>query len=104
MSVFDRLRRWLPFLGRRSPKDVWVKVAGTIHQVEVDVWRQALERQDVGARIVECPPEALPPTGRPSWEIWVRTSEEPKARLVLGLSGRSVIRLPRRKGGEERQP
>ena len=59
----DRLRRWVPFLGRRSPQDVRVKVAGTIHQVEVEVWRQALVRQGVDARIVECPPEALPPAG-----------------------------------------
>lgn len=101
MSVFDRLRRRVPFLGRRPPEDVWVKVAGTINQLEVDVWRQALERQGVNARVVECPPEALPPAGQPSWEIWVRASNEPQARLILGLSGRSVIRLPRRKREEE---
>ena len=103
MPVIDRLRRLLPFLGRRPPKDVWVKVAGTIHQVEVGVWQQALERQSVVARIVECPPEALPHTGRPSWEIWVRASDESKARLILGLPGRSAIRLPRRKDDAERQ-
>lgn len=101
MSGFDRIRRRIPFLGRRSVEDAWVKVAGTIHELEVDVWRQALERQGVVARIVECPPEALPPAARPSWEIWVRASNEPRARLILGLSGRSVIRLPRRKPDEE---
>ncbi len=101
MSSFDRLRRRVPFLGRRSPRDVWVKVAGTINRSEVEVWQQALERQGLNVRLVECPPEALPPAGQPSWEIWVRVSNEPKARLILGLSGRSVIRLPRREREEE---
>ena len=31
-----------------------------------------------------------------AFELWVRTSLEPQARLVMGLSGRSVIRLDRR--------
>jgi hypothetical protein len=38
-----------------------------------------------------------------AFELWVRASQEPQARLVMGLSGRSVIRLPRHRGaGEER--
>ena len=30
-----------------------------------------------------------------AFELWVRASQEPEARLVMGLSGRSVIRLTR---------
>jgi hypothetical protein len=77
-----------------------VKVAGTIHEVEVDVWRTALERQGIRATVRELAPDASPPAGRASWEVWVRQSDEPRARLILGLSGRSVIRLPRRKAEE----
>jgi hypothetical protein len=74
-------------------------VAGTIHQVEVDVWRTALARQGIEATIRELAPEATPPLGHPTWEAWVEVSDEPRARLILGLSGHSVIRLPRRKAG-----
>ncbi|MGQ9573641.1 MAG: hypothetical protein ACUVV3_10765 [Dehalococcoidia bacterium] len=96
--MLDRIRRTvLSLRRRRSPQDVLVKVAGTIHQVEVDVWRTALERQGIEATVRELPPEAAPPTGSPSWEVWVRLGDEPRARLILGLSGRSVIRLPRGK-------
>ena len=75
-----------------------MKVAGTIHQVEVDVWRTALARQGIEATIRELAPEAEPP-GHLTWEVWVEVSDEPRARLILGLSGHSVIRLPRRKTG-----
>jgi hypothetical protein len=81
-------------------EDPLVKVAGTIHQVEVDVWRTALERQGMEATIRELAPEVAPPLARPSWEVWVRASDESRARLILGLSGRSVIRLPRRKASD----
>jgi hypothetical protein len=97
--VLDRIRRTVSSLRRRRPaEDPLVKVAGTIHEVEVDVWRMALERQGIEATIRELPPEVAPPVGRPSWEVWVRQSDETRARLILGLSGRAVIRLPRRKG------
>ena len=100
--MLDRIRRTVSSLrGRRAPENPLVKVAGTIHQVEVDVWRTALERQGIEASIQELPPEVAPPVGRPSWEVWVRQSDEPRARLILGLSGRSVIRLPRQKAEEE---
>ena len=99
--MLDRIRRTVSSLRRRrAVEDPLVKVAGTIHQVEVDVWRSALERQGIEATIQELPPEVAPPVGRPSWEVWVRASDEPRARLILGLSGRSVIRLPRPKGEE----
>jgi hypothetical protein len=99
--MFSRIRRSVSSLrGRRLAEDPLVKVAGTIHQVEVDVWRTALERQGIVATIRELAPEVAPPTGRASWEVWVRQSDEPRARLILGLSGRSVIRLPRQKAEE----
>jgi hypothetical protein len=99
--MLDRIRRTVSSLRRRrSAEDPLVKVAGTIHQVEVDVWRTALERQGIEATIRELAPEVAPPAGRPSWEVWVRQSDEPQARLILGLSGRSVIRLPRQKAEE----
>jgi hypothetical protein len=99
--MLDRIRRIAGSLrGRRAPEDPLVKVAGTIHQVEVDVWQTALERQGVEPTIRELPPEVAPPVGRPSWEVWVRLSDEPRARLILGLSGRSVIRLSRPKAEE----
>lgn len=99
--MLDRIRRTVRSLRRgRSVEDPLVKVAGTIHEVEVDVWQTALERQGIEATIQELAPEVAPPVGRPSWEVWVRQSDEPRARLILGLSGRSVIRLPRQKAEE----
>jgi len=99
--MFDRIRRTVSSLrGHRLAENPPVKVAGTIHEVEVDVWRTALERQGIGATIRELGPGVAPPVGRASWEVWVRLSDEPRARLILGLSGHSVIRLPRQKAGE----
>ena len=95
--MLDRVRRAVSSLRRRRlAEDPLVKVAGTIHQVEVDVWRTALARQGIEATIRELAPEAEPP-GHLTWEVWVEVSDEPRARLILGLSGHSVIRLPRRK-------
>jgi hypothetical protein len=100
--MLEGIRRTVSSLrGRRAVEDPLVKVAGTIHQVEVDVWQTALERQGIRATVRELAPEAAPPVDRPSWEVWVRQSNEPRARLILGLSGRSVIRLPRQKKAEE---
>ena len=99
--MFDRIRRTVQSLrGRRPAENPLVKVAGTIHEMEVDVWRTALERQGIEATIQELAPEVAPPVGRPTWEVWVRLSDETQARLILGLSGRSVIRLPRQKAEE----
>jgi hypothetical protein len=100
--MLDGVRRTVSSLRRRrAPENPLVKVAGTIHQVEADVWQTALTRQGVAVTVRELPPEAAPPVGRPSWEVWVRLSDEPRARLILGLSGHSVIRLPRQKKAEE---
>ncbi len=35
-----------------------------------------------------------------AFEVWVQASVEPLARLVLGLSGHSVLRIARRKAEE----
>jgi hypothetical protein len=99
--MLNRIRRTVSSLrGRPAPEDPSVKVAGTIHEMEVDVWRTALERQGIAATIRQLAPDVAPPVGRPSWDLWVRQSDEPRARLILGLSGRSVIRLPRRRAEE----
>jgi hypothetical protein len=99
--MFERIRRTASsWRGRRAAENPLVKVAGTIHQVEVDVWQTALERQGIEPTIRELAPEETPPMGKPSWEVWVRLNDEPRARLILGLSGRSVIRLPRQKAEE----
>jgi hypothetical protein len=99
--MLDGIRRTVSSLtGHHAEENPPVKVAGTIHQVEVDVWRTALERQGIKATIQELPPEAAPPASRASWEVWVRLSDETRARLILGLSGHSVIRLPRRRAEE----
>jgi len=99
--MLNRIRRTVSSLrGRRAVEDPSVKVAGTIHEMEVGMWRTALDRQGIEATIRELPPDVAPPVGRPSWDLWVRQSDEPRARLILGLSGRSVIRLPRRRAEE----
>ena len=97
--------------GRRPTEDPLVKVAGTIHRVEVEVWSAALQRQGISATVRQrgaapsagsgrVPREAEAPPGPPGWEVWVRASDEPRARLILGLSGHSVSRLPRKKPEE----
>ena len=113
--MLDRIRQTFPFRWCRPAEDPLVKVASTIHRVEVEVWSVALQRQGVSATVRErgaarsasarggsasgggsgqASREGEAPLG---WEVWVRASDEPKARLILGLSGHSVIRLPRRK-------
>jgi hypothetical protein len=82
---------------RRSTEDMWVKVATTYRAEEVEVWREAVEADDIQPSIREVPREPGPPPTPACWEVWVRVSDEPRARLVLGFSGASVIHLPRRK-------
>jgi len=89
---------------RRSTEDMWVKVATTYRADEVEGWREALQAEEIQPSIREVPRQPGPPPTRPCWEVWVRVSDEPRARLVLGFSGHSVIHLPRRKsakGGKE---
>ena len=86
---------------RRSTEDMWVKVATTYRSEEVEVWREALEADDIQPSIREVPRQPGPPPSPACWEVWVRVRDEPQARLVLGFSGASVIRLPRRKRSKE---
>ena len=87
---------------RRSTEDMWVKVATTYRADEVEVWRDALEADDIQPSVRELPRQPGPPPTPACWEFWVRVRDEPQARLVLGFSGASVIRLPRRKRSKER--
>lgn len=82
---------------RRSTEDMWVKVATTYRADEVEVWRETLQADEIQPSIREVRRQLGPPAALPCWEVWVRVSDEPRARLVLGFSGHSVIRLPRRK-------
>jgi hypothetical protein len=84
---------------RRSTEDMWVKVATTYRADEVEGWREAL--QEIQPTIREVPRQPGPSPTPPCWEVWVRVSDEPHARLVLGFSGHSVIHLPRRKRPKE---
>ena len=88
---------------RRSTEDMWVKVATTYRAEEVEVWRDALGADDIQPSVREVPRQPGPPPAPPCWEVWVRVSDEPRARLVLGFSGHSVIHLPRRKARQPRK-
>ncbi len=88
---------------RRSTEDMWVKVAATYRAEEADVWRDALQAEQIQPSIREAPRRPGPPWTPPCWEVWVRVSDEPHARLVLGFSGASVIRLPRSKPEQSKE-
>ena len=88
---------------RRSTEDMWVKVATTYRAEEVEVWRDALEADDIEPSIREVLRQPGPPPTPGCWEFWVRVSDEPQARLVLGFSGASVIHLPRRKARRSKE-
>jgi hypothetical protein len=88
---------------RRSTEDMWVKVATTYRAEEVEVWREALEADEIQPSIREVPRQPGPPPTPACWEVWVRVSAEPPARLVLGFSGASVIHLPRRKAKRSKE-
>ena len=87
---------------RLATEDMWVKVATTYRPDEVDGWREALQADEVQPTIREVPRQPGPTSAPPCWEVWVRVSDEPHARLVLGFSGHSVIHLPRRKAKKPR--
>ena len=92
--MFRRLRS---VLGRRQREDdPLVKVAGVPNRRDAETCLEALEAQGIKAVLREESHRLG------AHELWVRASREPQARLVMGLSGRSVIRLERRRPeGEE---
>ncbi|MBI1885227.1 MAG: AURKAIP1/COX24 domain-containing protein [Chloroflexi bacterium] len=87
---------WRGMRGRAREADPLVKVAGAYTQAEVETCLDALRNQEIRTEVRD--------GGERGFEVWVPLSQESRARLVLGLSGRSVIRLPRmhRATGEER--
>ena len=87
---------------RLATEDMWVKVATTYRPDEAEVWQVTLQAEQIQPSIREVPrqPGPTPPA---CWEVWVRVSDEPHARLILGFSGHSVIRLPRRRAKQRRR-
>jgi hypothetical protein len=93
--MFRRLRS---VLGRRKREaDPLVKVAGMPTRRDAETGLEALEAKGIKA-------ELTPDSHHVgAIELWVRASQEPQARLIMGLSGRSVIRLERKRAeGEAR--
>ena len=80
--------------GHRQEADPLVKVAGVPTKQEGEACLATLLRQGIGAQLRQ-----EPDTG--GFDLWAPASQEPRARLLLGLSGHSVIRLPRRKPPEK---
>jgi hypothetical protein len=91
------LRRLRGVLRRaeREP-DPLVKVAGLPSLEKAETCLEMLRARGIEVDLRE--DEA----GTEAWEVWVRSSVEPLARLTLGLSGRSVIRVARPGDAEER--
>ncbi len=87
--MFRRLRS---VLGRGEREaDPLVKVAGMPTRHDAETGLEALEAKGIKA-------ELAPDSHNPgAFELWVRASQEPQARLIMGLSGRSVIRLARKR-------
>jgi hypothetical protein len=80
--------------GRPSEADPLVKVAGVPTRQEAETCLEALLSQGIRAQVrgdIESGGFAL----------WAPASREPRARLLLGLSGHSVIRIPRQKAPEK---
>ncbi len=87
--MFRRLRS---VLGRRKREaDPRVKVAGMSTRRDAETGLEALEAKGIKAELKEDPHNIG------AIELWVRASQEPQARLIMGLSGRSVIRLERKR-------
>ena len=87
--MFRRLRS---VLGRREREaDPLVKVAGMPTRRDAETGLEALEAKGIKAELREDPHNIG------AFELWVRASQEPQARLIMGLSGRSVIRLERKR-------
>ena len=87
--MFRRLRS---VLGRGEREaDPLVKVAGMPTRRDAETGLEALEAKGMKAVLAE---DSHNPG---AFELWVRASQEPQARLIMGLSGRSVIRLQRKR-------
>lgn len=91
--MIGRFRRVLKRHERES--DPLVKVAGVPTRRDAEACLEALEAKSIEAEAREDGQRLG------AFELWVRASQEPAARLVMGLSGRSVIRLQRHRGEDE---
>ncbi len=76
---------------REREPDPLVKVAGMPTRHEAETCLETLLGRGIISEVRE---DAMG-----AFELWAPASVEPLARLLLGLSGRSVIRVPRRKSG-----
>lgn len=86
--MINGFRKGLDLLGIHR-HDKPVMVAGMATQQEMDTCLGTLQRKGIKAEGRS--------TGRGTLEIWAPASQEPEARFLLGLSGRSVLRLRRRR-------
>lgn len=84
--MLGRIRSLLP-RPRRGEQDPLVKVAGMPSRQRAEACLDTLHHQGIHAEVRE---DAMG-----NFEIWAPRSQEPRARLVMGLSGRSVIRVQR---------
>ncbi len=91
--MFRRLRDVLSRTEREA--DPLVKVAGMPTRRDAETCLEALESKGIEGVLKE------DAHSLGAFELWVRASLEPQARLVMGLSGRSVIRLERRRPKDE---
>ncbi len=78
---------------REREPDPLVKVAGVPTHHEAETCLETLQARGIYAELRE---DAMG-----AFELWAHASVEPLARLLLGLSGHSVIRVPRPKGEDE---
>ncbi len=72
-----------------------MKVAGTPTHRDGETCLEALAAKGIRALLKD------DPHNLGAHEVWVHASQEPQARLVMGLSGRSVIRLKRPRPEDE---
>ena len=92
-----RFRKTIDILrGRPAGPGSLVKMAVVPTRKEMETCLEALLH-----RGIEAEGRQNPATG--GLEIWTRARQEPQARLLLGLSGHSVIRIPRRRKSAARQ-
>ncbi|HXG41352.1 MAG TPA: hypothetical protein VNL95_01345 [Dehalococcoidia bacterium] len=85
------LPRWP--LGRGRGRRGLLVVAGAPTRQEAERCQETLRRQGIPAQMRR---------GRSGFEIWVPAETEAEARLLLGLSGRSCIRVARPKASGSR--
>ncbi len=76
-------------LGRARDSKGLLVVAGAPTREEAERCQETLRRQGIPAQLRR---------GRSGFEVWVPAERESEARLLLGLSGRSCIRVPRPSG------